>query len=231
MKTAVITGGTRGLGAAISRRFAEAGYRVVAMYRHDQLSAVRLREELTAHGAEVELIHGDISELDAASRLLGSELIVSADELVLVNNACAAFSPAPFQRTTLSDYRVAFQVDVLGTVLITQTLLRHLLRTRGVVINVLTRAVLDVPGGFAPYIAAKFALLGLTQSLRAEYSQHGLRVFAVAPGFMDTGLTRAWDARLRELYMQPNISSVEEVAGRIFQVVSSPQSADPVQVV
>jgi len=119
--------------------------------------------------------------------------------LTLVNNATAPFVPKPLHLLTWRDFDDQLAVALRGAFQASLAVLRTMVASRrGTIINVLSTAIYDAPRGFAAYAVAKQAQLALTRALAAEYGGRGLRIFAVAPGFMDTPMTAAWPTMLRE---------------------------------
>jgi NAD(P)-dependent dehydrogenase (short-subunit alcohol dehydrogenase family)/acyl dehydratase len=187
----IVTGGTKGLGRELSLAFGRAGYEVLALYRSDAAAAQSLGAELAAAGLRGRAVQHDVTQE-------GFPELPACRNLVLINNAAAAFEPRPLHLLEWKDYEDALGVAVQGAFRASQALLRPMIRAgRGTIVNVLSSAIFQVPKGFGAYVPAKFALLGLTRSLAAEYSPRGLRIFSVSPGFMDTPLTRAWTPALR----------------------------------
>ncbi len=196
--TVIITGGTKGLGREVSLAFGRAGSFVIALYAGDQTAA----REWEAAFAEARLagvaVQQDVGSENAT--LWSRPEIAEADDLTLVHNACAPFSPQPMHLLTWQDFEKNHRVAVKGAWQCSQPLIRLMLRKkRGAIITVLTSAVAgNPPKGFAAYVTAKHALHGFTLALAAEYAPRGLKIFSVSPGYMETALTGQWDERLRQ---------------------------------
>jgi 3-oxoacyl-[acyl-carrier protein] reductase len=193
----IITGATKGLGRALSFDFARNKYRVVGLYQRDQVAADEVRTQFLAEYLDGVFIQQDVTDENFAPI---QPLVDSLENpnVTLINNACASFSPKPMHLLNWQDFQSSFAVAVKGTWNCTQLVLRAMLKARrGNIVNVLSDAVNGpAPKGFADYVTAKYALQGLTRALASEYSQRGVRVFSVAPGFMETSLTAGWDERL-----------------------------------
>lgn len=220
--TVIITGATKGLGRATSIAFARAGHRVVGLYASDDSAADSLRAELGPISGDSVVVRHDIRyEGDA---FWSRPDIQSAPSLVLINNACAPFTPQPFHLLRWEDYERNLSVGLKGSWRCSLALLRPMLRGRGVIVNVLTAAVHGTPPkGFAAYVVAKHALRGLTLSLASEYAGKNIRVFSVSPGFMSTPLTADWDARLVEaIRAGGTVSDPVEAAAKIVSLVDAP---------
>jgi len=223
-RTVIITGATKGLGRAIAIAFASGGDRVIGIYAHDEPAAEELRHELRGLGAgdSIGLTH-DVTS-DGAS-LWDRREIQQAERLVLINNACAAFSPRPFHLLQWDEVQRGLDVGLKGSWQCSRAVLRAMMRAgNGTIVNVLTTAISGLPPkGFAAYAAAKHAVRGLTLALASEYGDKGVRVFSVSPGFMLTSLTAGWDARVVEgIRAAGAVSDSAAAAQRIRQLVEDP---------
>jgi 3-oxoacyl-[acyl-carrier protein] reductase len=196
-RTVIITGGTKGLGREMSLAFARAGYCVLALYSSDEAAAGKLTADLAEIKATGFAVRYDVRSDDPS--IWNRTEIQTADDLTLVHNACAAFTPVPMHQLAWSDFERNLLVAVKGAWLCSQSLIRAMLKNkRGAIVTILTAALEGAPPkGFAAYAVAKHALRGFTLALAAEYAARGLRVFSVSPGFMETSLTAQWDPRLR----------------------------------
>jgi 3-oxoacyl-[acyl-carrier protein] reductase len=198
--TVVVTGGTRGLGREVSLEFARHGYRVLALYQRDAEAAARLDADLGAEKLSGRSYRHDVAEGGAEAAVWSQPEITEASALVLIHNASAAFEPKPLHLLHWEDFTSGLDVALKGAWLVTLGLLRPMLKKGGgTIVTVSTSALSSTPPkGFSAYLAAKGALRALTASLAAEYRSRGIRVFAVAPGFMPTPLTQRWHAAFRE---------------------------------
>jgi len=188
---AVVTGGTRGLGRAISLAFGAAGCEVLALYERDTHAAQLLEAELAAAGIAGRAMRHDVTQDEFPA-------VPAGKRLVLINNAAAHFEPQPLHLIEWHELVRNLLVALKGSFVASRALLRPMLRQGGgTIVNVLSSSVYSTPKGFGAYVPAKLAVHGLTRSLAAEYAERGLRVFSVSPGFMDTRLTREWSPQLR----------------------------------
>jgi 3-oxoacyl-[acyl-carrier protein] reductase len=222
LKTAIITGGTKGLGRELSLAFARAGYCVVALYSSDEIAAEKLSAELAKLGGMSCTLKHDVCSEE--SSVWNRPEIQNAEFLVLIHNACAAFTPVPMHQQQWRDFESNFSVAVKGAWICSQALIRLMLKKRGAIVNVLTTAIEGVPPkGFAAYVVAKSALEAFTLALAVEYAPRGIKIFSVSPGYMDTTLTNRWEPRLREIIRSNStrVTLPPVAAERVVELVES----------
>ena len=193
MKTVLITGASRGIGAAMARSFAKAGYAVAVNYNQSEHAAKELVKELAREGHVAACYQADVANsaqvlrmTDAVSRELGTVL-------VLVNNAGIS---ATGLFTDLGDdgWRRLWEVNVSGAIYCSRAVLPGMVRRgEGVILNL--SSMWGQVGGSCEgaYSATKAALIGMTQALAKEVGPSGVRVNCIAPGVIDTDMNRALD--------------------------------------
>lgn len=187
---AVVTGGGRGIGAAVARSLAGAGASVVVAARsEDEIGAVA--DELRGDGHEAHAVPCDVTDPDQVEALAeaAAERLGRVD--VLVNNAGASGS-APFHRLELDEWNRMLRVNATGSFLCTKAFLPGMVEGGwGRIVMMASVAGLTGERYIAAYAASKHAVLGLARSLAVEVAGKGVTVNAVCPGYVDTRMTRA----------------------------------------
>jgi short-subunit dehydrogenase len=185
-RTVVITGGSRGLGLLIARRVGAEGARVVLLARNEQ-ELERAEAELNALGVVVMTVRCDIRKRDQVEHAVQRIIDQFGRIDVLINNA-GIIQVGPLQHMTCEDFEEAMTVHFYGPLYTTLAVLPYMRRAEaGRIVNITSiGAKLAVPH-MAPYSASKFALLGLSDALRAELRRENILVTSVVPGPMRTG--------------------------------------------
>ncbi len=194
MAKIVITGAGHGLGAALARRFAEAGHEV-ALLDLDGAAARRGAEALAAEGAASLGLACDVTDAAGCERVMAGLLERWGGADLLVNNAGITHL-GPIVETEPSVLRRVMEVNFFGAVHCTRALLPSLLERRGRVVAISSVAGIAPLALRAGYVASKHALQGFFETLRAEHAADGLGVTLVCPAFVRTGIgTRALGSR------------------------------------
>ena len=219
-RRAVVTGASSGIGAATARALAAKGFEVVcAARRKDRIQA--LAEEI--HGTAVTCDVTDPESVAELARTVGSPLDV------LVNNAGGALGQEPVAETDPEAWRRMYDVNVLGTLHVTQALLPALVASgQGALINVGSIAGHGIYEGGAGYVAAKHGVAAMTETLRLELVEQPVRVTEIAPGMVKTeefSLTRYGGDRDRAEKVYAGVEAplvAEDVADCIAWVATRP---------
>jgi 3-oxoacyl-[acyl-carrier protein] reductase len=183
---ALVTGGSRGIGAASARALADAGWPVAVNYRANRAAA----EAVVAELPNAIALQGDVAEPGTADALISAaQEQLGGPVLVLVNNAGIT---ADNLSATLTDdeWDSVVQTNLTGAFRLTRRALRPMIRAHfGRIVNVASVVGLKANPGQANYAAAKAGLVGFTRTVAAEVARRGVTVNAVAPGFIDTDMT------------------------------------------
>jgi NAD(P)-dependent dehydrogenase (short-subunit alcohol dehydrogenase family) len=184
----LITGGLTGIGRAAAVAFAKKGANVVVAGRRDEAGKA-LAEELRGFGSEAEFINADVRKEDDVRALVDRTIERFGRLDVAVNNAGTEGRPGPITDQTAESYAATFDTNVLGTLLS----MKHELRVMqaqgsGSIINISSTYGHEGGAGASVYVASKHAVEGMTKSASLEAASSGVRVNAVAPGPIETGM-------------------------------------------
>lgn len=235
-KTAVITGGSDGIGLAIARTFSQHGADILLVGR-DQKKLSEAKAELSRDGGNVETISADLSRVDEV-RSLGTEILKHFPRIdILVNNAAVA-KFTPFETVDMEELDYQINLNVKSIFLLTQALLPSLKQTKGSIINISSmhaqRAIPGIPT--VAYALTKGAINAFTRILAYELGPSGVRVNAIAPGNVLTDKVKAYVANVPEqdklrfqgliktIYPLGRLGQPSEVGG-IATYLASDQSA------
>jgi 3-oxoacyl-[acyl-carrier protein] reductase len=184
-KVALITGGSRGIGAQIAKNFAKQGAKVVVNYHQSQNAADEIVAEIVEQGGQAIAVHGDVSQLVGIHLLIEQTCQAFGGIDILVNNAgWATLERLP--DITIEDTKKQFELNVFGPIFLTQAV-SAIMPKGGVIINISSIAAKGGAGG-SIYCATKAALNTLTKCYAAELGDKGIRVNAIAPGAVETDL-------------------------------------------
>ncbi len=225
--TVLITGALAGIGRATAFAFAREGARVIVSGRH-QAKGDELVAELRALGAEAEFVLADVRRDDDVRKLVDTAIERHGRLDVAVNNAGIEGTPAPITDQTVESYNATFDTNVLGTLLGMKHELRVMLPQRGgSIINVSSILGHEGRANASIYVASKHAVEGLTKSAALEVATSGIRVNAVAPGPIDTGMFHRFtgDAKSAAEFVEENVplgrpGTADEVADTIVFLAS-----------
>jgi 3-oxoacyl-[acyl-carrier protein] reductase len=201
-KKALVTGASRGIGKAISDRFLAEGAEVWGIGTKAPPDAA---ERAKAANGRFHWVQADLSALDGVEAAIESLLGETGGFDVLVNNAGITRDNLSF-RMSLDDFRTVLDVNLTATFLVARTVGRAMIRARaGSIINMASVVGIHGNGGQANYAASKAGVIALTKSLAAETAARGVRVNAIAPGFVETDMTRVMteDAKAKTLALIP----------------------------
>ena len=209
---ALVTGASRGIGAAIARRLADAGWPVAINYRSDREGAERVAGEIDARGATALAIQADVADPDGAEALLSEAEGELGRVLVLVNNA-GLTADALSIRLSDSDWDRVLETNLSAAFRLTRRALTPMIRARfGRVINVASVVGQRANAGQANYAASKAGLIAFTRTVAVEVARRGVTVNAVAPGLIETEMTEGISSGLADAIPARRPGTPEEVA-------------------
>jgi 3-oxoacyl-[acyl-carrier protein] reductase len=225
-KVALVTGGSRGIGAAIAKRLAADGASVAITYAKDSGAASAVLKAIEAAGGKAVAIQADAADVAAVKSAVEKAVATLGRLDVLVNNAGTAI-PKKFEDTTLEELDRVIDINVRGVFVATQAALKHMNDGgRIIMIGSCVGERMMTPG-LVPYSATKGAVKMFTQGLSREVGDRGITVNNVQPGPIDTDLNPAsgdWAAPQKAATALDRYGTVEEVAA-LVAFVAGPESS------
>ena len=215
-KIAYVTGGSRGIGRAIALAFAEAGADIAICHLEDAAQAATLVQAVKARGRRGFQVEADVASPAAVRGFAEAAEATLGPCDILVNNAGINIRK-PFESVTEEDYDRVIDVHVKGMFFMAQAVYPGMVaRRRGRIINIASQLGLKGAPGAVAYGTAKAGVIGLTRSLAQEAAPKGIQVNAIAPGPIETNLTRArgpeWKKAMEESLPAGRLGRPEEIA-------------------
>jgi 3-oxoacyl-[acyl-carrier protein] reductase len=228
MKTAIVTGGSRGIGRAISEELARAGHRIVLTCRQDLERAEKAAEELRAGGREALAVRADVTKAVEVKELTERVAKDFGGCDILVNNA-GIIKDALFPFLKEEDWDAVLDVDLKGAFRMCKGVVRGMLHKKwGRIVNVVSVSGISGHVGQTNYSAAKGGLIAFTKALALELATHGITVNAVAPGLVDTEIIAHLKDEVRLQFRKripmDRFGRPEEVAAVVGFLCSEPAS-------
>jgi 3-oxoacyl-[acyl-carrier protein] reductase len=227
-RAVLVTGGSRGIGAAVARAFAASGDRVAVHYAASPDKARRVADGLEGDGHAV--VGADLRDADAVRAMVDQAAEALGGIDVLVNNA-GIFEPHPIDRTSYDEWQRGWSdtlgVNLVGAANVTWCAVQHMLRAGngGRVVNVASRGAFRGEPDQPAYGASKAGIIAMGQSLARALGPHGIAVMSLAPGFTETDmaaeeLTGESGARRRAESPLNRVATPEEVAAAVLFLAS-----------
>lgn len=223
-KTAIVTGASRGLGRAIALGLAADGYNIVINYAGNAAAAEDTKAAVETHGVSAITVQGDVSDKAAVDALVQRTLDTFGQIDVLVNNAGITRDKL-MRRMKEDDWDAVIDTNLKGVFLMTQAVTAHMVRARhGAIVNI-SSVVGEIGNvGQSNYAAAKAGVLGLTKATAKEFASRGIRVNAVAPGFIATDMTAGLSDSVKEQLIAQiplgDMGRPEDIAAAVRYLVS-----------
>jgi 3-oxoacyl-[acyl-carrier protein] reductase len=223
LPVALVTGGSRGIGRAVSLRLAQEGFQLVVNYREQQAAAEAVCAEIEAAGGAAWPLKGDVCQRDDVNAMFKAVDSRHGGLDVLVNNAGRAIDGA-FAMTPVERFSAMMEANFYSTVRCCQAAVKLMVRKRrGTIINISSSSATRAPVGLSAYAASKAAVNAVTIGLAREVARYGIRVNAVAPSWTDTEMIQdatdqARAERTRRIPMG-RVASAEEVAAAVAALV------------
>lgn len=224
MKYALITGASRGIGRAVALALANEGYGIVINYLSNLKAATDTLNEMTEIGQDAELLQFDTSKPQEIEAAIDRWEALHPDDhiAVLVNNAGLRRDNVMFMMSN-DDWHQVLDTNLNGFFYITRRILKHMMPRKrgGRIINMASLSGLKGMPGQVNYSAAKAALIGATKALAQEVAARGVTVNAIAPGFIDTDMTKDLPQdELRKMVPAGRFGKPEEVAALVTFLAS-----------
>ena len=227
-KRCIVTGGTRGLGLAMSVGLARHGARVALTYKNDDASAEEAVKLVRAAGDEPLVFKGSVADSAHVRSTVDAVVKAWGGIDALVNNA-AITQVLPISLLEEADWDQVMSVNVKGVYLFSRAVLRHMIRVRkGCILNIgnfASERIIEAP---IHYAASKSALRGLTEALAREVGRYSIRVNLLAPGLAEVGMAQGLPQHRQREYMQQcptgRLVRPEEVAEMVAFLVSDSNS-------
>ena len=224
-KVAIVTGGATGIGRATSLLFARHGARVVIGDVNPE--GAKSAELIKSDGGEALFVKTDVREAEQVQNLIATTVKTYGALHYAFNNAGILPGAAPLAELEEASFDEVIAVDLKGEFLCMKYEIRHMLKSGGgVIVNNASIAGMIADPGITPYVAAKHAVIGLSKAAALEYARQKIRINALAPGLVETGMTKQWfdDPSIRGTLMANSpmgrAAQPEEVAGMVLFLCS-----------
>jgi len=225
-KVALVTGGSRGIGAAIAKRLAAEGASVALTYSKGAEAAASIVEAIEHDGGKAVAIQADAADVEAVKSAVEKTVATFGRLDVLVNNAGTAI-PKPFEEATLEEMNRVIDINIRGVYVATQAALRHM-KSGGRIISIGSAVGERVAApGLVPYAGTKGAVKMFTQALAREIGSRGITVNNIQPGPIDTELNPAagdWAVPQMAATALNRYGQVDEIAAMVA-FVAGPESS------
>jgi len=225
---AVVTGASRGIGRSIAKELAAAGAKVIVNYAGREDLAAEVVNEIRQAGGDALAVRADVSKPDEVENLINQALEVYGKIDILVNNA-GITRDTLILRMKEEDWDAVVDTNLKGVFLCSKACAKGMLKRRsGVIINISSVVGISGNAGQANYSAAKAGVIGLTKALAKEFAPRGIRVNAVAPGYISTDMTEKLSSEVKNQVLNHiplgHVGEPQDIAKAVVFLASSQAS-------
>ena len=197
-KTAVVTGGSRGIGLAIATKLAQVGANIAILYVGDESEGIKAKEELLQYGTKVEQYFCDVSDFEASQKVVEKVIEEFGGIDFLINNAGITRDKLILNMDE-KDFDAVIGVNLKGTFNMIKHTYKHFMKKRfGRIVSTSSIVGLNGNAGQANYSASKAGIIGLTKSVAKELAGRGVTANAVAPGYIGTDMTNVLSDKVKD---------------------------------
>lgn len=197
-KTAVVTGGSRGIGLAIATKLAQGGANIAILYVGDESEGIKAKEELLQYGTKVEQYFCDVSDFEASQKVVEQVIKEFGGIDFLINNAGITRDKLILNMDE-KDFDAVIGVNLKGTFNMIKHTYKHFMKKRfGRIVSTSSIVGLNGNAGQANYSASKAGIIGLTKSVAKELAGRGVTANAVAPGYIGTDMTNVLSDKVKD---------------------------------
>lgn len=197
-KTAVVTGGSRGIGLAIATKLAQGGANIAILYVGDESEGIKAKEELSQYGTKVEQYFCDVSDFEASQKVVEKVIEEFGGIDFLINNAGITRDKLILNMDE-KDFDAVIGVNLKGTFNMIKHTYKHFMKKRfGRIVSTSSIVGLNGNAGQANYSASKAGIIGLTKSVAKELAGRGVTANVVAPGYIGTDMTNVLSDKVKD---------------------------------
>ncbi len=223
-KTVLVTGGSRGIGAAIAQSFAAQGATIALNYAGSQEAAEEIREKILSMGVECKIYQADVSDFSQVENMIKAVEEDFAGIDILVNNA-GVTKDSLFMRMKEEDWDKVIDTNLKGVYNCSKSVIRGMIKRKfGKIINITSVVALSGNIGQANYAASKAGVIGFTKSLAQELGSRNIQVNSVAPGYIETSMTESIPQNIKDELIKKipsgRIGSSDDVANAVVFLAS-----------